>query len=496
MTFELTFTLFWVILIFFGLKSSIIFKNNLELNKLTAYGFLIKSIGIVVLMLVFQDLAPASNLFIDTKGYMRDTAYLNDVFYVSPIIYFKFLTGIGETNELVLNYLSGTYLWDNGHSLYNDSKNVVRFNSLIYFISRGNVYVHIVFMSLFSTLGIRFIVLAFKKYVLAIRTLFFILLFLSPSLFVASGGVLKEPFLIFGIGLFLYSFSSEISTKKRIFVLAFALLFLVFIKPYVLVTILIGMSFLLFSKYVFAQKPWLSLLLYSVFLSVLFLSIKPLQVSTVQYISRKQLDMERISNGGLYVFENKDNPRILFFKLEELDKLEIKNDSIKIIAPLVVGKSTMVIWDDLKILQMEPSEEKWKIYAHFPEKASSFFQTAPIRNSLYTFIVSSPKAFIDGLLRPFPTDAGSSYKYPAMLEVYFCLGIFALSLFYRKKTTIFEKRVLGSLALFIFILLVLIGFTTPVVGALVRYRIPAFIALFIASFIILKIPEKWKNRIQ
>lgn len=496
MTFELTFTLFWVILIFFGLRSSIIFKTNLELNKLTAYGFLIKSIGVVALMLVFQKIAPASNLFIDTKGYMRDTAYLNDVFYISPVIYLKFLTGIGETNELVINYLSNTYLWDKGHSLYNDSKNVVRFNSLIYFISHGNVYVHIVFMSLLSTLGIRFIVVAFKKHVSAAKTLFFILLFLSPSLYVASGGVLKEPFLIFGIGLFLYSFKSDLSTKKRILLFATSLVFLVFIKPYVFAAILIGIAFLLFSRYIFAQKPWLSLLFYTVFLSILFLTIKPLRNNTVQYISRKQLDMERISSGGLYVFENKDNPRLMYFRLEEIDKLEIENDSIKIIAPVKVGKSTMVIWDDLQILEMQPSEEKWKIYAHFPEKASSFFKTAPIRNSLYSFIVASPKAFIDGLLRPFPTDAGSSYKYPAMLEVYFCLGIFTLSLFYRKKTTIFEKRVLGSLALFIVTLLVLIGFTTPVVGALVRYRIPAFIAIFVASFIILKIPEKWKNRIQ
>lgn len=496
MTFELTFTLFWVILIFFGLRSSIIFKTNLELNKLTAYGFLIKSIGIVVLMLVFQNIAPSSNLFIDTKGYIRDTAFLNEVFYISPIIYLKFLTGIGETNELVLTYLSDTYLWEKGHSLYNDSKNVVRFNSLIYFMSRGNVYVHIVFMSLLSTLGIRFIVLAFKKYISASKTLFFILLFLSPSLFVASGGVLKEPFLIFGIGLFLYSLRSDLSIVKRVLLLTLALLFLVFIKPYVLATILIGLSFLLFSRYVLTQKPWLSLLVYFVFLFALFLSVKPVRDSTVRYVSRKQLDMERISMGGLYAFENKENPRMLYFKLEEIDKLEIKNDSIKIVAPVIVGKSTKVIWEDLDVLQMQPSEEKWKIYALFPAKASSLFKTAPIRNSLYTFIISSPQAFVDGLLRPFPTDAGSSYKYPAMLEVYFCLGIFTLSLFYRKKTTIFEKRVLGSLALFVITLLVLIGFTTPVVGALVRYRIPAFIAIFVASFIILKIPEKWKNRIQ
>ena len=497
MIFELLYAAFLILLIFLGLKSTYFFKNNIELNKLTGYGFLLKSIATIALMMIFEKIAPNANLFIDTRGYMKDTAHLSRVFSISPITYFKFLTGIGETNELVLTYLSETNLWDKGHGLYNDSKNVVRINSLIYFLSKGNVYIHVVFMSLFSTMGIRFFVLAFKKHIEGYKVLFFMLLFLVPSIFISTGGVLKEPLLVLGIGLFLYPLLSENQRKWKWVTFSIGILLLISIKPYVLILILLGLLFFLFSKYVLSQKPGMSFVLFVIFSLSLFFIIQPLHIKTIEYISRKQLDMERISIGGLYAFENKENPRILYFKIEELGKLNIEKDSVQIIAPVNVEKSTMNQWEDFQKLEMTPSEEKWKIYAYFPYKAKSFFSATPIRNSTATFFKSIPEGFANGLLRPFPTDPGSpSYIFPAMLEVWFCIGIFIYSFLFRKKTTIFEKRILGGLAIFIVTSLILIGFTTPVVGALVRYRIPAFMALLVVSFILLKIPEKWKNRIQ
>ncbi|MDD2984168.1 MAG: hypothetical protein PHQ74_12350 [Crocinitomicaceae bacterium] len=496
MTFDLLYALFWITLIFLGLRYLLIFKNNTELNKLTAYGFLLKSVGIVCLMLVFNSSSKSSNLFVDSVLYMQDTKYLNDVFHISPILYFKFLTGIGETNDLIVKYLPGTFLWDEGHGLYNDSKNVVRINSLIYFISRGNVFIHIVFMSLISTLGIRMIVVAFKKHMARPQILFAILLFLIPSLFVATGGVLKEPFVIFGIGLFLFAFSIENRRKSRFSFLVLALFFLIFIKPYILIALLIAGLFILFSKYIYTNKPYSSLLLFVLFSFFIFLTIKPIRENTLAYVSRKQLDMERIAEGGVYVFDNGQNPRILHFKIEELGNLEIKNDSMQIIKPIIAGKSTMDLWEDLQIIEIQPGPEKWRVYAHIPVKANSYFHTTPIRNSLPTFLKTIPEAFINGLLRPFPSDLKSLYTYPAMLEVYFCIGIFVFALFNRRKISFFEKRVIGGLIIFSVLLLILIGFTTPVVGALVRYRIPAFMAILVISFIILKIPEKWKNRIQ
>lgn len=500
MVFDLFYASFWIFLIFYGVSSNRVFKNNLDLNKLTAYGFLIKALMTISLMIVFERIIPSSNIFIDTEGYMADTAYLYDVFWQSPISYFKFMTGIGDTEELIAQYLPNTYLWKPGLGLYNDSKNVLRFNSVIYFISQGNVFIHVIFMCLFSTLGIRLIVLSFKNFVSAYKLLFFVLLFMIPSLFVSSGAVLKEPFMIFGIGLFLYPLLSQDRGKLKWIGFTFGLLFLLTIKPYVILILLVSISFFIFSKKVLSRKPWVSLIVFVLFSIVFFLSVKPIRVKTVEYISKKQLDMERMAKGGLYVYDiinaNEEEVRFTYFEISKLHTLKIENDSVRIIAPVVAKVSTDNPWEDFKDVGMEPSMKKWEIYVYVPNKANSYFYATPIRNSLRMFILTAPEAFINGLLRPFPWNEGSAYKYPALFEVFFCVGIFVFALFNRIKTTVFENRILGSLALFSVATLLLVGYTTPVVGALVRYRVPAFIALIIFSFIILKIPEKWKKQIQ
>ncbi len=496
MVFELLYAFFWIALLFFGLRSSFIFKNNTDLNNLTAFGFLIKAVATVFLIIVYEKVAPNSNLFVDSATYIKDTAILNQVFNASPITYFKFLTGLGETNDLVMSHLSETNLWDAGFGLYNDSKNVVRYNSVIYFLSQGNLFVHVVFMSLFSTLGIRLIVVSFKNHIEAYKTLFFVLLFLIPSVFISTGGVLKEPFLILGIGMFLYAILVQNSKTIRGITFVLGLLFLTTIKPYTLLTILLALLFYWFSKRVFPNKPRISLLFFFTVIVLVFFSMDSIRVKTIELISKKQLDMERIAKGGLYVFNQHESPQIMYFKIEDFDKLSIEKDSVKIIAPVKVAINREDPWADFKVVRMSPSSKKWKIYALFPSKAMSSFPTTPIRNSTTAFILAIPEALLNGLLRPFPTDPGSFYKYPAMLEVYFCISMFVFAFFNRKKTTIFEKRILGGLTVFIVATLLLVGFTTPVVGALVRYRLTAFVALIVLSFILFKIPEKWKNRLQ
>ncbi len=496
MIFELLYAVIWIVLFFLGIRAKVIFKNNVELNILTGFGFLIKSIATMLLILIYQKFAPSSNLFVDSIAYMNDTAQLNQVFKTSPVAYFKLLTGIGETNDLVLKHLSETNLWDAGSAMYNDSKNVVRFNSLIYFLSQGNIFVHVVFMSFFSTLGIRLLVVSFKNYVSAYKTLFFVLLFLIPSVFISTGGVLKEPFLILGIGLFLNAILAQNSSKLKWITLCLGLVLLISIKPYTFFIILLALSFYPFSKFLFPSRTGISLMLFFITIVLLFLSVKPIRNNTIRQISKKQLDMERIANGGLYALTEEKSPKHIYFRIEDLNKVLIENDSFKIIAPVQVGMGTEDIWEDFNLVEMQPSDKKWKILALFPQKATSYFHTTPIRNSTSKFLLAIPEAFVNGLLRPFPFDSGSSYIYPAMLEVYFCIGMLIFAIINRKKLTDFEKRIIGALLIFIVFSLILVGFTTPVIGALVRYRISAYIALIIISFILFKIPEKWKNRIQ
>ncbi len=87
----------------------------------------------------------------DGQRFFREGEYLYNVFSVSATDYFKLLTGIGESPELLRKYLHMTNYWSAGDLiLINDSKNVIRIHSLVHFFSGGNRLIHVAVFSFFS----------------------------------------------------------------------------------------------------------------------------------------------------------------------------------------------------------------------------------------------------------------------------------------------------------------------------------------------------------
>jgi Na+/H+ antiporter NhaA len=63
----------------------------------------------------------------------------------------------------------------------------------------------------------------------------------------------------------------------------------------------------------------------------------------------------------------------------------------------------------------------------------------------------------------------------------------------RRKIDQMQLKLVVSILLFCMILATAIGFFACVSGAIVRYRIPVFIALFWVLSIYINPPEKWKK---
>jgi hypothetical protein len=81
------------------------------------------------------------------------------------------------------------------------------------------------------------------------------------------------------------------------------------------------------------------------------------------------------------------------------------------------------------------------------------------------------------------------------MEVWLILLFFGFAIYFRKKLNFDEKNIVFTLLTFALFLSLLIGWTTPVLGAIIRYRFPAQFALIIAGLILLKPLKdiKWKN---
>ncbi|MBI3237607.1 MAG: hypothetical protein HYZ43_01975, partial [Flavobacteriia bacterium] len=106
-------------------------------------------------LVVYSQYYGSGTLTADPKAFMHESALLNQVAHKSFTDYLRFLTGM-ETQSMIDHYLSATTHWSGGDlTLINDSKNVIRVNSLLYFLSNGNIYLHILVFGFLSLLGFR-----------------------------------------------------------------------------------------------------------------------------------------------------------------------------------------------------------------------------------------------------------------------------------------------------------------------------------------------------
>lgn len=105
-------------------------------------------------------------------------------------------------------------------------------------------------------------------------------------------------------------------------------------------------------------------------------------------------------------------------------------------------------------------------------QVGSYIDIPVLDNGLRSIIANAPRAFATALLRPSVLEHGSAMMVLAGVENLLILCVLAAGLFYLKPRNLAQPDVWCCLS-FITILFVLIGLTTPVLGALVRYKVPA-----------------------
>ncbi|MCK4661547.1 MAG: hypothetical protein KAT68_01675 [Bacteroidales bacterium] len=105
-----------------------------------------------------------------------------------------------------------------------------------------------------------------------------------------------------------------------------------------------------------------------------------------------------------------------------------------------------------------------------------------------SFVKNSPIAFFNTLFRPHIFEAYSLVTLLAAIENMIII-IFIIFTFFFIKKNISDKPLLYLIVSYSIILFILCGLTTPVMGALVRYKVPALPFLFIILLFILDIDK-------
>ncbi len=211
----------------------------------------------------------------------------------------------------------------------------------------------------------------------------------------------------------------------------------------------------------------------------------------IQKLKDKQTLFSKSARGGVYLTANE---YYIFVDYNQRnDKLFYLSDSTCRLKPNVAFKKFRLNQPDSVLIAPEDYAYLYKI-AYDSKPAGSYFKMDELDGSLKQLLMLAPQKFIQVL---FLTDF---FKHNGFLV---CLSILEnsllmlaliLAIFFSK----FKREHLPILLFcfsFIISLFIITGFTTPVLGAIVRYKVPA--APFIGAVIVLLYcPYKLKGFLQ
>ena len=384
------------------------FKTSGISFKILASIFTLQIISGIGLLLIYK-------LYYGTNGsdifnYFKDGELIFNIAKNKPSEYFKIVTGLGNWSaETEKSLREVMQYW---YKAFN--YNLLNDNRLII---RINAALHIisnhniyVHSVFFSFFSFVGLTALFKvfKQFYSKTIPLIIIVFFIPSVIIWSSAMLKESVLMLAIGLFLLSFFNILKNKKLILNS---------------IVIIVSTFFLFVLKFyvLFALIPGLIFLI-----THKFYNKKPIIIFTSIYIVTIALFF------NTQYFSSYNLSEIMSFK--QHDFINMINES---------------------------------------ENVGSRIDLPILKPNFISYISAVPNALLNTFLRPSIFDIHSIIVLPAVIENILFLLLFIISIIYFDKNR-FKKNLPFILFSFSFVitLSILLGLTTPVLGALVRYKVP------------------------
>jgi hypothetical protein len=360
--------------------------------------------------------------------------------WTNPGDYFRMLFGIANDSP----YFDKTYYIRINHwyrefesNLYNDSHTMIRFNAFVRLFSFGHYHVHTVFICFLSTTGL---VALYKAFVLRFKGfegMLITALFLLPSVLFWASGVLKESLLLFGLGVFVWVL---MELKRN------------------------GLA------------QWKALLI--PFVAVLLFLLK-------FYVL---LSMVPALIGYLWCRSTGDRNAFLKF-------------GIVYVVFIALGLNSELFYPRFNILEVLWVKQRDFIGLARSVNAGSLVDVTPLEPNIMSFLSQAPHALYMTFLSPLTTWSNGALGLMSALENAALIAVFAAAFRWKRVWKTVDKPLLLFCVGYCLMLGLVIGWTTPVIGALVRYRVPllpflVMIAMCIADPARIPWPRsisKWMN---
>jgi hypothetical protein len=426
------------------------------------------------------------NTMIDSGHYMHDADALSRVLYQNPGDFLRIFLGFGDVQNLNEQYLANTTYWSHDKSwIFSDTRNVIRVNAIFHWLAFHNPRVALLFNVLVCVIGLRWFYQGLSQLVKSRKNLLFLLIFFLPSTLLWTVNLSKEAFLLVGFGLLM----RNVFTGKQLHFSSFiGILILFMFKPYV------GAAFLLaWLVYVLLMQKnrtwrWAGLGIF-ILSGIVFLGISRTKIA--QFISQKQFDFINLAEGGVWLEVKGSAVRIKDSDTVHLQIHEADNKNFYALVSAEVAGEKRVHQEAVENIKIAKSEREFYVLHRLP-KSGSYIELQPIDGSFSNLISSIPSALFNAFLRPTPKDPPKSLvKWYFVGETYFILLLLLFALTKIKNSK--HINLIIFLGISSILVALIIGWTTPVLGAIVRYKLPITLSLIAASYLLL-FPQKEQQK--
>jgi len=462
--------------------------DGISRNALCA-GFIAKIIFGTILWAIYSLHSPYQGQA-DIFFYFDDGLDIYKVLFEKPLDYLKII--FGSSDPSLFKYLKTTGNWSKTYTqgIVNESRTIIRFNAIVNIFSFANYHVHTVFICFLSLLGLTGILKTFLPFFENKKKELFAIIFFIPSVLFWGSGVLKEGLILFAMGLLLYHWhkllSERISAGRIFLFLLFAGL-LSITKAYILLMLvpaLIAHSWILKTG---NRKPALKYLaVFSIFVSITLLQQKI-------DIPFKLMDRQRqgiyMSSGGSFLGIQEKNKFVYISPAisDRIVLLEGKQGYCKIKEGVPYVSWYFEEYNDSNYVQHSTDTATYWIYFNL-EKSGSKIEVPLLYPSYTSILKNAPVSFANVAFRPVIFEAKNPMMLMSAVEnCLFALFIILCLSFPARKIP--NTHVIYFCFSFVVLLFLLIGLTTPVLGAVVRYKIPA-LPFFLMPFLLILDKEK------
>lgn len=351
----------------------------------------------------------------DTFKFFDDSGILFATLTERPYDFFRMFTGIGGNDPDLRHYYESMYAWLNTDVLFNDNKTIIRLNTLFRFFSMGNYYVHVVFINVLSLVGLTGLFRSFSSTLPGRERLLFFTTFLLPSVLFWGSGLLKDGLLLFALGILVYVYRQVVAGDRRWSRLG------LFILSFLL---------LLFTKF------------------YVIVTITPGLIAW--WLSRKQsprgATIRFLAVYGVF-FLLAFNLHRAFPAYKLADIIYYKQQNFYTLAAMT--------------------------------RANSVIQVPDFHATAWSLGLHAPLGFLTTLLRPTLWDAKGNLLILASAVENIGLLIWMVLLLRRPRTAVRTSTNFVSFSIaYVFLLYSLIGLITPILGAMVRYKVVGMPFLF------------------